>query len=69
MNKFLRSRSGQSTLEYVIVLMGIIGAVIAGLTIFAPSDGSRGLGQVFSNASTKMTTETSKIATIVNPGN
>ncbi len=64
MNKL--NRKGQSTLEYVVVLMGIIAAIIAGLVYFAGTNRNRGLNNVFNNAGASMDTATGKIATIAN---
>ncbi|MDD5044368.1 MAG: hypothetical protein PHU91_00770 [Candidatus Omnitrophica bacterium] len=33
---FLRTRKGQSTLEYVVILVGVIIAIVAAKTLLAP---------------------------------
>lgn len=54
----LKKRNGQSVLEYVIIFTVVAAAVVAFVaSSFTPSDNSKGLGRLLSNAGTKLTTE------------
>ena len=63
--KLLKGK-GQSTLEYVVVLLGILGAIMAGVAIFAPKDkDTGGLKTVFNNSRDAMNAATNKIGALV----
>jgi uncharacterized protein (UPF0333 family) len=64
--KKLFTKKGQSTLEYVVVLMGILAAIILAVKTFAPANASTGLGKVYSNVGTRMESATARIASMVN---
>lgn len=61
----MRRKSGQSILEYVIVLTAIVAVVVAGAALFAkPNDKTKGVGLLMNNAAQKMTTSTANIAAV-----
>jgi uncharacterized protein (UPF0333 family) len=67
--KKMFSKKGQSTLEYVIVLMAILIAVIVGAKFFAgvPDDehtNGSGLAWVLGSAGTRMTSAVTRIASL-----
>ncbi len=59
----MRKRRGQSILEYVIILVAIVAAIAAGVSIFAKQDesGTTGLSKLYKQAQTTIETETGKL--------
>ena len=66
--KMFRKKKGQSTLEYVVILMGILAAIIFAVTKFAPNEegSTGGLRTVFQNSAVRMESATGRLASIVN---
>ncbi|MFH1191185.1 MAG: hypothetical protein V1670_03205 [Candidatus Omnitrophota bacterium] len=66
----MRKKSGQSILEYVIVLIAIVAAVSVGAYVFAKKgDTSKGLGKLMNDSAEVLTRSTSKIGNITNQTN
>lgn len=60
-------KKGQSVLEYVIVLTAIVAGIvfaINGLGLWN-HDSTQGLGKLMNRSATRMTTETAKIANMI----
>lgn len=63
-------KKAQSVLEYVIILTVVVGAILLGVSQLGTSaNPGKGLGKLFYNMNTKMSTEAQKVADMVTPGN
>lgn len=60
----MRKKSGQSILEYVIVLIAIVAAVSVGAYVLAQKSGTRGVGKLMTDSSAVMNRSMDKIGDI-----
>lgn len=60
----MRRKTGQSILEYIIVLTAIIGGVVLAVSTFAPHSAETGLGLFYSKAGDTLGKATNSIATV-----
>lgn len=60
----LRKKRAQSTLEYIVVVTAIVGAIIAWAAVVARHNKNVGLGKVFYQAGERIKSDSGKIADI-----
>jgi hypothetical protein len=60
----MRRKTGQSILEYIIVLTAVIGGVVLAVSTFAPHDASTGLGMFYTKAGETLENATGNIAAV-----
>lgn len=60
-------KRGQSTLEYVIILIAIVAAVIAGVVLVAQRNKTTGIGKLMDKATDRITDATGQLPGVDQP--